>query len=104
MPKAKLINLIDFRFRKTIDRNTPYEHAFNNLYWQVAGIDHATGKKNKLMTNFEDRYKTEFISYMEEYNTINLWTKFKNLNVADQENVTLKNVSYQFDLTAEILC
>jgi tryptophan 2,3-dioxygenase len=99
---TELINLIDFRFRKTIDRNTPYEHAFNNLYWQVAGIDHATGKKNKLMTNFEDRYKTEFISYMEEYNTINLWTKFKNLNVADQENVTLKNAMRHYDHTVNV--
>ena len=27
-----LINLIDFRFRATIDRNTPYSHAFEHLY------------------------------------------------------------------------
>ena len=32
-----LINLIDHRFRATIDRNTPYSHAFEHLYWQAAG-------------------------------------------------------------------
>ena len=34
---TELINLIDARFRETIDRDTPYEHAFEHLYWQAAG-------------------------------------------------------------------
>jgi tryptophan 2,3-dioxygenase len=33
-----LINLIDHRFRATIDRTTPYDHAFEHLYWQQARI------------------------------------------------------------------
>ena len=37
---TELINLIDFRFRATIDRSTPFEHAFEHLYWQAAGKDH----------------------------------------------------------------
>jgi tryptophan 2,3-dioxygenase len=39
-----LINLIDFRFRATIDRNTSYTHALEHLYWQAAGKDHQTGE------------------------------------------------------------
>lgn len=33
---TELINLIDIRFRATIDRNTPFEHAYDHLYWQAA--------------------------------------------------------------------
>jgi tryptophan 2,3-dioxygenase len=40
-----LINLIDIRFRATIDRNTPYTHAFEHLYWQAAGKDYHTGRQ-----------------------------------------------------------
>ena len=36
---TELINLIDIRFRANIDRNTPFEHAFEHLYWQAAGKD-----------------------------------------------------------------
>jgi tryptophan 2,3-dioxygenase len=54
---TELINLIDYRFRATIDRNTSFEHSYNHLYWQAAGKDHATGKKNTLITLFEKRYK-----------------------------------------------
>lgn len=99
---TELINLIDFRFRKTIDRNTPYSYAFDNLYWQIAGIDHATGKKNKLMANFEKKYKDEFIRFMEEYNTINLWTKFKALPVEDQKDLELVNAMRHYDHTVNV--
>ena len=54
---TELINLIDYRFRKDIDRDTPYTHAFEHLYWQAAGKDHKTGKKSTLLVNFEKRYK-----------------------------------------------
>ncbi|MGF1556772.1 tryptophan 2,3-dioxygenase family protein, partial [Paucihalobacter sp.] len=30
---TELINLIDYRFRSSIDRNTPFTHAFEHLYW-----------------------------------------------------------------------
>ena len=99
---TELINLIDYRFRKTIDRNTPYEHAFNNMYWQVAGIDHKTGKKNKLMVNFEEKYKKELITWMEDYNTVNLWTKFKQLPLEYQKDVKLVNAMRHYDHTVNI--
>lgn len=52
---TELINLIDYRFRKNIDRETSYEHAFDHMYWQAAGTDHKTGKKNMLVSNFEKK-------------------------------------------------
>ena len=42
---TELINLIDIRFRSTIDRNTPFEHAYEHLYWQAAGKNYNTGSK-----------------------------------------------------------
>ena len=88
---TELINLIDYRFRSTIDRDTPYEHAFEHLYWQAAGKNHATGEKTTLMKLFEERYKEEFLRKMKKYNTINLWTKYKNLPEADRQNIELIN-------------
>jgi tryptophan 2,3-dioxygenase len=99
---TELINLIDYRFRKTIDRDTPYEYAMNNLYWQAAGVDHKTGKKNALLTNFEEKYTEEFISFMKEYNTINLWTKFKALPKEDQQNTKLVNAMRHYDHTVNV--
>lgn len=97
-----LINLIDNRFRATIDRNTPYSHAFEHLYWQAAGKDYATGKKSYLIQQFEKKYKEEFLRFMEEYNTINLWQKFKSLPEEDQQDQNLINAMRHYDKTVNI--
>jgi tryptophan 2,3-dioxygenase len=97
-----LINLIDYRFRATIDRNTPYSHAFEHLYWQAAGKDHKTGEKSLLLLGFEKKYKGEFLRHMEEYNTINIWQKFKQLPKEDQENTELIKAMRHYDHTVNI--
>ena len=97
-----LINLIDFRFRATIDRNTPYEHAYEHLYWQAAGKDHKPGKKSYLILAFERKYKSEFLREMERYNTSNLWQKFKQLPESDQQNSDLIAAMRHYDYTVNI--
>ena len=97
-----LINLIDARFRETIDRDTPYEHALNHLYWQAAGKDYKTGKKSYLLSAFEEKYKNEFIAFTKEYNTINLYAKFKELPKEVQEDKKLIKAMRHYDYTVNI--
>lgn len=99
---TELINLIDYRFRHNIDRNTPYTHAFEHLYWQAAGKDHKTGKKSTLLLNFEKRYKSEFLNFMETYNTKNLYTRFKELPKEDQQNPKLVAAMRHYDYTVNV--
>ncbi|MEI6522574.1 MAG: tryptophan 2,3-dioxygenase family protein [Bacteroidota bacterium] len=99
---TELINLIDFRFRKSIDRDTPFEHALEHLYWQAAGKDHSTGKKNTLLTNFEKKYKQEILLKMEHYNTRNLWTKFKELPLEVKNDQNLINAMRHYDYTVNV--
>lgn len=97
-----LINLIDARFRESIDRNTSYEHALEHLYWQAAGKDYNTGKKSYLLTAFEEKYKNEFIAFTKEYNTINLYAIFKKLPKEAQENPKLLKAMRHYDYTVNV--
>jgi len=99
---TSLINLIDKRFRATIDRNTPYEHAFEHLYWQAAGKDHLTGEKSTLLRNFEKRYKADFLRFMEFYNTRNLHARYHALPEADRKNPALVAALRHYDHTVNI--
>jgi tryptophan 2,3-dioxygenase len=99
---TELINLIDYRFRDNIDRNTPYTHAFEHLYWQAAGKNHKTGKKSTLLVNFENRYKDEFLRFMEKYNTKNLWTRFKELPKQHQQDEDLIKAMRHYDYTVNV--
>lgn len=97
-----LINLIDARFRDTIDRETPYEHALEHLYWQAAGKNYKTGKKSYLLSAFEEKYKNEFIAFTKEYNTINLYAKFKSLPETVKQDPKLQNAMRHYDHTVNI--
>jgi tryptophan 2,3-dioxygenase len=97
-----LINLIDHRYRETIDRNTSYDFAFEHLYWQAAGKDYKTGKKSYLLDEFEKKYKNVLLSHMEEYNSINIWQKFTQLPKSDQSNPELIQAMRHYDHTVNI--
>ena len=99
---TELINLIDNRFRKTIDHNTPFEHAYDHLYWQAAGKDHTTGKKSTLIRLFEEKYMDDFITFMKYYHKTNLWSRYKELPEAAQQNLKLKNTMRHYDHTVNI--
>lgn len=99
---TELINLIDNRFRETIDRNSSYENAFEHLYWQAAGKDYKTSKKSYTLSAFEERYKDEFLRFTAFYNTHNLWSKFKTLPRVEKENKELINAMRHYDYTVNI--
>lgn len=97
-----LINLIDARFRETIDRDTSYEHALEHLYWQAAGKDYRTGKKSYLLKAFEEKYRNEFVAFTKEYNRINLYAKFKSLPESVQQDPVLKKAMRHYDYTVNV--
>lgn len=99
---TELINLIDARFRETIDRNTPFKHAYDHLYWQAAGKNYSTGQKTTLLTLFEKKYMGEFIDFMEDYNECNLAKKFLQLPEETRNNPELIAAMRHYDYTVNV--
>lgn len=99
---TELINLIDVRYRDTIDRDSSLKNAFDHLYWQAAGKDHKTGKKSTLINLFEEKYMGDFIDFMEDYNECNLSKKFKELPKEFQENEELIAAMRHYDYTVNV--
>ena len=99
---TELINLIDARYRDTIDRNSSFRNAFEHLYWQAAGKNHATGEKSILIKLFEKKYMGDFIDFMEDYNECNLSKKFKQLPEDVQQNRELIEAMRHYDYTVNV--
>ncbi len=102
LASTSIINLIDARFRDSIDRDTSYEHAFEHLYWQAAGKDYKTGKKSIFLEEFEAKYKDELIGFMKFHNTRNLYSKYQELPQAEKENLDLINALRHYDHNVNI--
>jgi tryptophan 2,3-dioxygenase len=99
---TELINLIDARYRDSIDRNSSFRNAFDHLYWQAAGKDHKTGKKSTLINLFEEKYMGDFIDFMEDYNECNLSKKFQELPDDVQKNEELIKAMRHYDYTVNV--
>ncbi len=97
-----LINLIDARFRDTIDRETPFENAYEHLYWQAAGKNYSTGDKSTLLKIFENKYMEDFITFMKEYNTSNLLLKYRALPEDARKDPALIESMRHYDHTANV--
>ncbi|MDA9584288.1 tryptophan 2,3-dioxygenase family protein [Flavobacteriaceae bacterium] len=99
---TELINLIDARYRDTIDRNSPFKNAYDHLYWQAAGKNHTTGEKSVLIKLFDKKYMGDFIDFMEDYNACNLSMKFKQLPKEVQKDATLIEAMRHYDYTVNV--
>jgi tryptophan 2,3-dioxygenase len=99
---TELINLIDARFRDTIDRNSSFRNAFEHLYWQAAGKNHSTGEKSILIKLFEKKYMGDFIDFIEDYNECNLSKKFQQLPEDVQKNPELIKAMRHYDYTVNV--
>ncbi len=99
---TELINLIDARYRDTIDRNSPFKNAYDHLYWQAAGKNHSTGEKSVLIKLFDKKYMGDFIDFMEDYNECNLSKKFKQLPVEIQKDKALIKAMRHYDYTVNV--
>ena len=99
---TELINLIDARYRDTIDRNSPFKNAYDHLYWQAAGKNHSTGEKSVLIKLFDKKYMGDFIDFMEDYNECNLSKKFKQLPKEVQKDAILIEAMRHYDYTVNV--
>jgi len=99
---TELINLIDNRFRDSIDRNSPFKNAYDHLYWQAAGKNYTTGEKSILIKLFDKKYMGDFIDFMEDYNECNLSKKFKQLPEEVQKDEELIKAMRHYDYTVNV--
>ncbi|MCM0665731.1 tryptophan 2,3-dioxygenase family protein [Flavobacterium tyrosinilyticum] len=97
-----VINLTDRRYKANFDENTDLETSFEHLYWQAAGKDYHTGEKSYLLNEFEKKYKEQFLRQMASFKTKNLWQKFIQLPIEDQQNTELIAVMRHYDKTVNI--
>ena len=97
-----VINLTDRRYKANFDENTDLETSFEHLYWQAAGKDYHTGEKSYLLKEFENKYKDQFLKQITTFKDKNIWQKFTQLPIDDQQNQELIDAMRHYDKTVNI--
>ncbi len=75
---------------------------FENIYWKEGATDIETGKKTLTLTQFEDRYRDEFIQLGEQLRNDNLWQCYLRLSAEDQELPQVIHALKQNDVNVNV--
>ena len=96
-------NLVDKEVRPSlVGKNPSIDEMFQNIYWNKGATELSTGKKTLTLNQFEKKYGAEFISLAKEYQTKNMWAKFKSLSPEDQKHPKLINALKELDVNVNI--
>lgn len=96
-------NLVDKDVRPSLlGKNASMEEMFQNIYWNKGATELSTGKKTLTLNQFEKKYGAEFIALAKEYQTKNMWAKYKSLPNSDQKNPKLINALKELDVNINI--
>lgn len=95
--------LVNTRVRGQLTENTPMDQLFDSLYWKDAGLDHKTGKKSLLLTQFEDKYLDALKATANKYVGKNILRRFLSLDQNDPMVKELKNALRELDHTYNVI-
>ena len=96
------LQLVHKDHRAKYSGQEPIAELFENIYWKEGATDMETGKKTLTLTQFEDRYRHEFIEMGERLRNDNLWQCYLRLSVEDQESPQVIHVLKQNDVNINI--
>lgn len=96
------INLVHKDVREQMKAEKEIEKLFEHIYWKEGATEIKTGKKTLTLTQFEDRYKDEFIQLGKKCIERNLWQVFNKLSEADQNDQQVIEVLKQHDSNVNI--
>ena len=69
-------NLVMNRKKEELKGSQDIEELFKWIYWQMAGLDHKTGKKSLTLKQFEEKYLVTFKGLANKYQKRNLWQQY----------------------------
>jgi tryptophan 2,3-dioxygenase len=95
-------NLVDKEHRNHIAPTDPFEKQFEFIYWKAGATELASGKKTLTLTQFEEKYADTFTKLAKEYADKNLWSVFKAMPEAEQQNQALREQLRIFDENVNI--
>ena len=81
-----IINLVDKTKRESLKNESDIANLFEHIYWKEGATEEKSGKKTLTLTQFEAKYKTQFIALSNQCKQNNLWQVYLRLSDEDKLN------------------
>ena len=81
-----IINLVDKTKRESLKNESDIANLFEHIYWKEGATEEKSGKKTLTLTQFEAKYKIQFIALANQCKQNNLWQVYLRLSDEDKLN------------------
>jgi len=94
--------LVHKDIRDSYTDDEPIENLYQYVYWNKGATDSETGKSTLTASDFDNRYRSEFIELANVKRTKNLWQCYLRLSAEDQQNGEVIQVMKQNDINVNV--
>jgi tryptophan 2,3-dioxygenase len=98
---CSLINLTHLEINST-NQKLSISKLFKFLYWKIGANDLKTNKKTYTLSQFEKKYEAKLIALANDMKNKNIWEKYKQLSVHDQNNKILVQELKELDANINV--
>ncbi len=82
-------NLVEAENRHRLPSDSSVEELYEHLYWKSGATELATKQKTLTLKQFEKKYSTQLIQLAKEYESKNLWIRYRKLTQEQGEDPEL---------------
>ena len=97
-----IINLVDKTKRESLKKESDIATLFEHIYWKAGATEEQSGKKTLTLTQFEAKYKTQFIALGNQCKRNNLWQVYLRLSDEDKLNPEVIKALRKNDLNVNV--
>jgi tryptophan 2,3-dioxygenase len=97
-----IINLVDKTKRESLKNESDIANLFEHIYWKEGATEEKSGKKTLTLTQFEAKYKTQFIALGNQCKLNNLWQVYLRLSDEDKLNPEVIKALRSNDLNVNV--
>ncbi len=103
MASTDMVNLVGIQHREELFGDEDLETLLGMVYWKSGATELATGKKTLTLRQFEEKYYSEFLEWIEDFKDRNILRVFqKNFTKASHKEEII-NLLKQYDVLANIM-
>lgn len=96
-----LINLVQKNQKNNL-ASAGVQLQYEHVYWKQGATEAETGQKTITLEQFEKKYKSEFIDWIQRFEDINIYKKYKSLSTTDQNIPDLIEALRNYDLNVNV--
>ncbi|MDJ1467458.1 tryptophan 2,3-dioxygenase family protein [Cytophagaceae bacterium DM2B3-1] len=95
-------NLVEIEQRHQLPSDSTIAELYEHLYWKMGATELATKQKTLTLKQFEKKYAETLIKLAEEYESKNLWMRYRKITLEQGESSELINALRRFDALANV--